>query len=202
MKGISLGEFLNRCFTEAFPVLPESLSRDPKKSLDQFSTEEIGAIQVVMNPLTDWSQGDILGPLPFVYWNDEGEPFYETFPGMIMNSTCDLDRKDLVVVCPCIPCSDLQGQGAYENISKNLVYDYFYIGKCIDGQEWVVDLSHPMALPRLRIHKNLEDENISRNHSLTDRGWYLFITKFAMKYLRSDDPDTMNERQPNSSTLN
>lgn len=81
-----------------------------------------------------------------------------------------------------------------KDIPKNTVFDFFFLGECLTGDEWVVDLSHPMTLPRQRIEKRIEEGNVSRKHSLTDKGWYIFITKFAIKYLRSDDFETMSQR--------
>jgi hypothetical protein len=90
--------------------------------------------------------------------------------------------------------NDLKELSAYNDISKNIVFDFLFLGKCLTGDEWVVDLSHPMTLPRKRTIAKIQEESISRKHSLTDKGWYLLITKFAMKYLRSDDPETMGQR--------
>jgi hypothetical protein len=194
MAGILLGKLLQRYFDEAFPILPGSSPREPEQALDQFYNEQIGVIQAVRDPLPEWSQGDIIDPIPFIDWSDEGEPMYFNAPGMIVNSSCDLDRKENIVICPCLMLSDLKGLRAYNDISKNTVFDFLFIGKCINGDEWAVDLSRLMTLPRKRILAKINEGSIGRKHSLTDKGWYLFITKFAMKYLRSDDPETMGQR--------
>jgi hypothetical protein len=194
MAGISLEELLFQYFNEAFPILPGSSPREPEQALQQFYRENIGVIQTVRDPLPEWSQGDILEPIPFVDWSEEGEPVFFEAPGMIMNSTCDLDRKENIVLCPCLILNDLNELSAYNDISKNIVFDFLFLGKCLTGDEWVVDLSHPMTLPRKRTIAKIQEESISRKHSLTDKGWYLLITKFAMKYLRSDDRETMVQR--------
>ncbi len=194
MAGISLDKLLSQYFKEAFPILPGSARREPEQALQQFYIENIGVIQTVKDPLPEWSQGDILDPIPFIDWSEDGEPVFFEAPGMIMNSTCDLDRKENIVLCPCLLLSDFKGLSAYDDISKNIVFDFLFLGKCLTGNEWVVDLSRPMTLPRKRMMAKIEGESISRKHSLTDKGWYLLITKFAMKYLRSDDPETMGQR--------
>ncbi|MDZ8083146.1 MAG: hypothetical protein RMX35_29285 [Nostoc sp. DcaGUA01] len=193
MAGISLGELI-RLFNEAFPILPGSPVGEPEQYLRQFYAEEIGVIQMIRNPLPLWAQGDILEPIPFIDWSEEGEPVFFEAPGMIMNSTCDLDRKENIVLCPCLMLTDLKQLSAYKDIRKNTVFDFLFLGECLTGDEWVVDLSHPMTLPRQRIKKRIEEGSVSRKHSLTDKGWYLFITKFAIKYLRSDDFETMSQR--------
>ncbi len=194
MSGISLEELLFQCFNKAFPILPESTPREPEQTLQQLSIENIGVIQIVRDPLPEWSQGDIVDPIPFTNWSDDGEPVFFEAPGMIVTSTCDLDRKENIVLCPCLLLHDLKELSAYNEISKNTVFDFIYLGKCITGDEWVVDLSHPITLPRKRMIAKIQEESISPKHSLTDKGWYLFITKFATKYLRSDDPETMGQR--------
>lgn len=193
MAGISLGNLI-KLFNEAFPILPGSSSREPEQSLKQFSLEEIGVIQMIRDPLPLWAQGDILEPIPFIDWSEEGEPVFFEAPGMIMNSTCDLDRKENIVLCPCFRLTELKQLSAYKDIPKNTVFDFLFLGKCLTNDEWVVDLSYQMTLPRQRIEKRIEEGSVSRKHSLTDKGWYLFITKFAIKYLRSDDFETMSQR--------
>ncbi len=193
MAGISLGDLV-KLFNEAFPILPGSSLDEPEQALRQFYAEEIGVIQMIRDPLPLWAQGDILELIPFVDWSEEGEPVFFEAPGMIINSTCDLDRKENIVLCPCFMLNDLKQLSAYKDISKNTVFDFLFLGKCLKGDEWVVDLSHPMTLPRQRIEKRIEENSVSRRHSLTDKGWYLFITKFAIKYLRSDDFETMSQR--------
>ncbi|QSJ15950.1 hypothetical protein JYQ62_29830 [Nostoc sp. UHCC 0702] len=193
MTGISLGDLV-KFFNDAFPILPGSPFGEPEQSLRQFYAEEIGVIQVIRDPLPLWAQGDILEPIPFIDWSEEGESVFFEAPGMIMNSTCDLDRKENIVLCPCLILTDLKELSAYKDIPKNTVFDFFFLGKCLTGDEWVVDLSHPMTLPRHRIEKRIEEGSVTRKHSLTDKGWYLFITKFAIKYLRNDDFETMSQR--------
>lgn len=193
MTGISLGD-LAQLFHKAFPILPSSPLGDPEQSLRQFYAEEVGVIQVIRDPLPLWAQGDILEPIPFINWSEQGEPVSFKAPGMIMNSSCDLDRKEHIVICPCLMLSELSQLSAYKDISKNIVFDFLFIGQCLTGDEWVVDLSHPVTLPRQRIEQRIEDGDVLRKHSLTAIGWYLFITKFAIKYLRSDDLSTMNQR--------
>jgi len=193
MASISLGELI-KLFNEACPILPGSPAGEPEQALRQFYAEEIGLIQIIRNPLPLWAQGDILEPITFVTWSEEGEPGFFEAPGMIINSTCDLDRKEEIVLCPCIMLSELKQLSAYKDIPKNTVFDFLFLGSCLTGDEWVVNLSYPVTLPRQRIKKRIEEGNISRKHSLTDKGWYLFITKFAIKYLRSDDFETMAQR--------
>jgi hypothetical protein len=52
-----------------------------------------------------------------------------------------------------------------------------------------------MTLPRNRVFEKINNGDISKKHSLTDKGWYLFITKFSIKYFRPDDFDTMQLRK-------
>jgi hypothetical protein len=192
MSGISLGDLI-KLFDRACPILPGSFG-DSEQALRQFCAEEIGLIQIVRSPLPEWAQGDILDPLLFIEWNEEGDPMSYNAPGMIMSSTCDLDRKKNIVICPCFKLSDLQELSAYQDIPKNTVFDFLFLGSCLTGDEWVVDLSNPITLPRERIEKQIEEGRIYRKHSLTDKGWYLFITKFALKYLRPDDLETLQQR--------
>jgi len=184
-------------FYRAFPILPDTPEGDVRKAIDQFSTQRLGSIQVIRDPLEELSQGDILNPIPFIEWSDQGEPSNFTAPGMIITSTCDLDRKGNIVFCPCYQLSILgSGNSSFsKNISENTVFEFFYVDKLFDGNTWAVDLSRPMTLPRDRVFEKIYNGDISKKHSLTDKGWYLFITKFSMKYFRPDDSATMQLRK-------
>ncbi|MCA6586548.1 MAG: hypothetical protein IM531_04835 [Pseudanabaena sp. M090S1SP1A06QC] len=182
-------------FHRAFPILPDTPENNVRKAIDQFSTQRIGAIQVIRDPLEELSQGDILDPIPFIEWSDKGEPMNFIAPGMVITSTCDLDRKGNIVFCPCYRLSSLGNKDFIKEISENTIFDFFYVDKLFDGDTWAVDLSRPMTLLRNRVIEKINNGDISKKHSLTDKGWYLFITKFSMKYFRPDDFGTMQLRK-------
>jgi hypothetical protein len=192
MEGIQLDGLVHLLQT-AFPIYPDA-NTDPRLALEQFGTQD-RKIQVLSDPVEEWSQGDILTMLPFLFFTEDGKVSNFKAPAMIITSTCDLDRKEKIVICPCFPLEKLKGLTAYSDIPKNNVFEFFFIGNGLTGGEWVVDLSHPMTLLRERVFKKIKEGDIIRLHSLTQVGWYLFITKFSMKYFRSDDPPTMQERQ-------
>ena len=93
-------------FDRAYPILPDTPEGDVRKAIDQFNYARVGSIQVICDPLEEWAQGDIIDPLIFLEWSDEGKPIFFDAPGMIITSTCDLDRKDNIVVCPCYSLSE------------------------------------------------------------------------------------------------
>jgi len=193
MGGIQL-DGLIQYLQKAFPVYPDGNTADARLALEQFGTQN-SSIQVLCDPVKQWSQGDILNIIPFLNFTKDGKVSNFQAPAMIITSTCDLDRKEKIVVCPCFPLENFKPLNSYSEIPKNNVFEFFFIGSGLRGGEWVVDLSHPMTLLRERVSKRIQEGNIIRLHSLTQVGWYLFITKFSMKYFRPDDPPTMQERQ-------
>jgi hypothetical protein len=194
MSGIKLDDLI-RFLRESFPINPNLAIGDPKRAIEQFYAEEIGTIQVLCDPVPEWSQGDILESIPFIDFSDDGKISHFIAPGMIVTSSCDLDRKDNIVFCPCFPLEKFKSLSAYQEISKNHVFEFFFIGRVSTGEEWVVDLSNLMTLRRNRILSQIQTGAISRMHSLTQVGWYIFITKFSMKYFRPDDPENMRSRK-------
>lgn len=190
MAGIHL-DGLMQLLWEIFPIHPHPALEEAKTALKQFKTTEI---IVLRDPLPEWSQGDIISELPFPNFLENGELGHFSAPGMIITSTCDLDRKDQIVSAPCFSDKDLKKLNNYKDICENKVFNFFFIGSALDGSEWAVDLNRLVHFRRDRVFKNLEESKISRAHSLTQIGWYLFITKFSMNYFRRDDPDTMKKR--------
>lgn len=193
MGGIQL-EGLIEYLQNIFPIYPNKTTGDARLAVEQFGVQN-NRIQVLTNPVTEWSQGDILSTIPFLKFTEDGQISNFKAPGMIITSSCDLDRKETIVLCPCFPLKNFEKFGCYAEIPKNRVFEFFYIGYGLTGDEWVVDLSRPMTLLRNRVLKRIEEGDIVRLHSLTQIGWYLFITKFSMNYFRPDDPSTMLERK-------
>lgn len=93
MDGIDLGDLID-ILRKGFPILPGVTTNEPKEAIKQFSAENIGLIKVLRNPLPEWSQGDIIDKIPFYYYSEEGKLSQFLAPGMIVSSTCDLDRKE------------------------------------------------------------------------------------------------------------
>jgi hypothetical protein len=191
--GIDLGALAD-AFHRAFPVLPGTRPGEEVEAIEQFSSLYRGNLQVLRDPILEWSQGDILSQVLFIDFDNDGNVRSGKAPGMIATSTCDLDRKENVLFMRCLPLQSLERLSSYKEIPKNKIYQFLYIGQAIDEKEWVVDLSAITALPRQRVLKNIEEGKIHRLHSLTREGWYLFITKFAMNYLRTEDGDNMATR--------
>ncbi|MDF5732594.1 MAG: hypothetical protein PUP92_32520 [Rhizonema sp. PD38] len=193
MGGIQL-DGLIQYLQQVFPIYPDETTADARLAIEQFGIKN-NRIQVLSDPIQEWSQGDILNIIPFLNFTEDGQVSNFKAPGMIITSTCDLDRKETIVLCPCFSLEQFKSLKAYADIPKNTVFEFFFIGNGLTGGEWVVDLSRPLTLPRYRVFKQIQDGNITRLHSLTRVGWYLFITKFSMKYFRPDDSSTMYTRQ-------
>lgn len=194
MSDIDLGE-LTELLQQVAQVLPNVPTDKQQLALDQFSIGSLGkSITVLGNAIAEWSQGDILYSVPFTIFTPQGEPKTLTAPGMIITSSCDLDRKSTVVFCPCFSMRDLPPGINNENVKSNLNYQFLYLGKDFRGEELIVDFNLPSALPRERVLQNIKNNSIIRHYSLSQIGWYLFITKFSLNYLRSDDSDTMRSR--------
>ncbi|MBW4450753.1 MAG: hypothetical protein KME38_28990 [Spirirestis rafaelensis WJT71-NPBG6] len=193
MGGIQLDSLI-QYLQKAFPIYPDETTADARLAVEQFGIKN-NRVQVLSDPVQEWSQGDILNTIPFLDFTEDGKLSNIKAPGMIITSTCDLDRKETIVLCPCFPLEKFKPLKAYTEISKNNVFEFFFIGNGLTGGEWVVDISRPMTLLRSRLLKRIKDGDITRLHSLTRVGWYLFITKFSMKYFRPDDSSTLYERQ-------
>ncbi|AFY70599.1 hypothetical protein Pse7367_2338 [Thalassoporum mexicanum PCC 7367] len=161
-------------------------------SIEQFKSSN--SLSILRSPLEQWTQGDIISEVPFLIFAGDGKPSIFKAPGITLTNTCDLVRRDYVSFCPCISASKLERSPNYTDILKQKVFEFFYIGRSDIGDELIVFLSQPMSLRRDRVIKSMENSAIKRVNSLTQFGWYYFITKFSIKYFRPDDPTTMESR--------
>jgi hypothetical protein len=194
MSDIDLGA-LTELLQQVAQVLPSVPTDNQQLALDQFTKDSLSkSITILRDAISQWSQGDILYSVPFIIFTPQGEPKTLNVPGMIITSSCDLDRKPTIVFCPCFSMSALPPSINRKDVQNNLNYQFLYLGKDFRGEELIVDFNLPSALPRERILQKLENNSTTRAYSLTQIGWYLFITKFSLNYLRSDDSDTMSSR--------
>jgi len=137
-------------------------------------------------------QGDVLGPLPFMFEDEDGELVERRTPGMLVSQSCDFDQDQWVLFAPAFPYSDFAGSRNASSIRSNEITNLFYLPPLVDNEPLVIDFRLMQPFAKQRVQDKARTGELSRIRSFTDEGWYLLLAKLTLHFLR---PQTEDERR-------
>ena len=185
-----LVEFIN--FVDS--VLP-SVSPDfrdgAKNAILQFERDGEQLKYMMNEPLDDLSQGDIISKVPFSYFGDDGKQRLFTADAFVLSTSCHIDQKGRIVLCPVLPISGFKGN--IDDLQKNTIFDFMYIPDNIMKDNYI-DFEYMGTYSRDLIFRGLSEGRIERIGSLNQLGYYFFIIKLTVYLMRKEDKDTLNRR--------
>lgn len=184
-------EFID--FTKSlFPSIDPYIAKEVKNSLKQF--EENGGRYKCFTrcSFSFLSQGDIIDKLKFVKVNADGEIIKKELKALLLSNTCDAENDNVLLFAPLIPLINLKVNK--DTLKKNRIYKLLYFpGHRYD--DYVVDLSLVSSFSKELINKLLESEIIKKEASLSDFGYYLFLTKLTVHFMRPEDKEVQKMRE-------
>lgn len=185
-----LKEFID--FVEsALPSVSPDLRDGAKEAILQFE-QEGKEIQYLTNDLLEEvSQGDILSKVPFSYFDDDGKEFIFSADAIILSTSCTIDQKPKIVMAPVLPLNSFSGN--IKDMKKNIIFDYMYIDDLKLNGEYI-DFSNLNSYSKTLILDGIRDKKIIRKSSLNQLGYYLFIIKLTIYFMRKEDPETLSKR--------
>lgn len=184
-------EFID--FTKSlFPSIDPYIADEVKESLKQF--EENGSRYKCFTncSFSFLSQGDILDKLKFIKVNEEGHIIEKELKALLLSNTCDAENDDVLLFAPLIPLTNLKVN--HDTLKKNRIYKLLYFpGHRYNN--YVVDLSLVSSFSKVLVNKLLEKEIIQKEASLSDFGYYLFLTKLTVHFMRPEDTKVQKMRE-------
>lgn len=125
-------------------------------------------------------QGDIVGPLPFSWIDENGDQVEYESHGLVLSATCDVENDDLVSVCVCIPGSTARQEDIInEEVEAQRAFRLMFLSG--GGGEFVADFARIMTIPSRVI-----GDRLARSWSLTQFGYYMFLTKLTVHFMRPE----------------
>ncbi len=185
--------------TELFPSINPYTKDKVKLAIRQFEVNGDGKnitknIDYCTNQPFDYlTQGDIISNMPFVRYNSKtGEKGLLVTEGILLSNTCDAERDPALVFAPLIELNNFTNT-QQEQIKKNESYRLFYLP---DGNiaNKVVDFSMVNSLPRSMILHGLEKAHMTKINSLNRYGYYLFLVKLTVHFMRPEDTGVQSLR--------
>jgi len=172
---------------ELFPSISPYAKDKVKDALKQFSVSGKKMNCFMFKSFEDLCQGDIIETLPFTKYDEEGNTLIYKTKGILLSNSCDAENDSTVVFAPLIPISEISlDANKINNITKNLNFRllYFPDPKLAD---FVVDLSLLNSYNKNLIVNSINNGKLNKVVSLSQFGYYLFLCKLTVHFLRPED---------------
>lgn len=181
---------------ELFPAIADETHEAAEKAIREIH-ETSKNYSLISRPLENvqLAQGDIFSGIPFCYINQNGSMSKQELEGMLLTNTCDNQRRDNLLFSPLRRISDLfpDDSTMAKRLKENGYYYLFYLNEQGISDKFV-DFNQVMSINRERFVKRLEDSTVSRLCSLSQIGYYVFITKLTIFFMRYEDKDVNGNR--------
>lgn len=135
-------------------------------------------------------QGDIIESLPFAFFANNGEERILKVKAMLISNSCDMENDENVIFAPMIPINSITKGGIdRQTVVDNKINSIFYVPADANIAEDVVDLSLMCSFPRKAIADLLSAKRINKVIELNNIGYYLFLCKLVVHFMRPESKD-------------
>lgn len=173
------------------PSVSPDLRDGAKEAILQFEKTGEQLKYMMLSPLEQLSQGDILSKVPFSYFEDDGSQKTFVTDALVLSTSCHIDQKERMIL---VPVFSIEGfDGSIFELKKNTIFDYMYIPDDIMADKFI-DFEYMNTYSKKLIVGAIESNKIKRIGSLNQLGYYLFIVKLTVYLMRKEDNDTLTER--------
>lgn len=174
------------------PSLDNEIANNAKLAISQFEESGKKYNLTTGKVLQQLSQGDIISDIPFYVMKDDGQIYKYKAWGMILSMSCSIDNKNKIIIAPVFPEDNFFLDKT--SLRSNKIFDYFYIPDISAGGIFA-DFSSICTYDKNVILKGIKDKKIIRLYSLSQLGYYMFLMKLTICFMRKEDTVTLNERK-------
>jgi hypothetical protein len=200
-------DFLN-LFKKAFPTIQDNQLNSLDQMLQQFrkrsfelrgiipSFEEMISIQTTKYPSEILMQGDIIDNLPLISIDENGDLTSISGPAVVISASCDCENDDNIILAGCITsqeaCKIVKNS---KELRNNMYFKFFSFNNSSDDTKSVVaDFSRVSTYSKSLILQRISEGKLLKSASLTQLGYYFFITKLYIHLLRIEQDDALEIR--------
>lgn len=138
-------------------------------------------------------QGDIVSELTFLSLSEDGRVSKARLPAMLLSHSCDFDNAShSVTFAPVFPFAAFAANaGLAGYLRKNQVFDRLFLPSVSGLGDRVVDFSRAQPFPVALIKNRCNNDPRFRQTSFTQVGYYFFVAKLAIHFLRPQAADEL-----------
>ena len=188
-------EFIDFC-KEVFPSIDPYTAERAKTALLQFEKDG-RIINYITNNLNknEIYQGDIFTDMPFYYMQPDGTYGMAKYKAQLLTNTCDSVRNENLNFAAILPLNKFSDK-FQANIIKNKTYQFLYLPDN-KTKDFVIDFGLINTISREAFIKAINYKKIKKIVSLSDIGYYMFICKLTVYFMRPEDIKVNNHRGEN-----
>lgn len=186
-------EFIDFC-KSLFPSIDPYTAERAKTVMSQFENSSFNNLAKLTEEF-DCIQGDIFSEIPFVFVDEYGNVNVKEYKAQLISNTCDAVRDDNLLFAAVKPIDELsENQSLVANIKRNKIFSDFYLpdrhlNTSFTDFEMITTMSREMF-------QNLASEHLIRRiATLNSVGYYMFICKLTVFFMRPEDVETNLNRQ-------
>lgn len=173
------------------PSVSPDLRDSAKSAILQFERTGETLKYMMLNPLKELSQGDIISKVPFSFFDESGSQKLFIADALVLSTSCHIDQKDKILLAPVFPLDAFDGN--LTDLKRNIIYDYMYLPDPVLSDKFI-DFEYINTYHTDLIRKRIADGKITRMGSLNQLGYYFFLVKLTVYLMRKEDGDTLSER--------
>jgi hypothetical protein len=178
-------------------LFPSLDSDNTREFLRQLRRNDPSWLDLYVTQLpTELTQGDIVDSVRFIIEDGNGEATELVAPGMMLPHSCDIDNDEYVILAACRPFSSFVQHPSAGDIRNNTFLSAFYLESVPTIGDQVVDLSILQSVQTKRLKNDIADGSAARISSFTQLGYYFFIAKITVRFLRPQ-PETEHRGSAN-----
>ena len=174
------------------PSVSPNFREGAKNAISQFRLEGRQLKYMTLKPLEQLSQGDVLSPVAFRYFDEDGAEKSFVADAMVLSTSCNVDRQRKILLSPVFPLDRFQGD--ITALKDNQIFDYMYIPDVALADKFV-DFEYINTYSTKLILQGIKTGKIRRIGSLNQLGYYFFIVKLTVFLMRKEDAQTLQERE-------
>ncbi len=107
------------------PSVSPDLRDSAKSAILQFERTGETLKYMMLNPLKELSQGDIISKVPFSFFDESGYQKLFIADALVLSTSCHIDQKDKILLAPVFPLDAFDGN--LTDLKRNIIYDYMYL---------------------------------------------------------------------------
>lgn len=186
-----ISEFIDFC-KDLFPSIDPYTQEQAKKAMEQFQGTS-GPVLTRMCDSLDLLQGDVFTEIPFIYTDKNGGFKTIMRKAQLLSNTCDAARDEKLLFAALQPLSELDNSNMVDSIKKNKRFSAFYLPDEPVNNDFI-DFELVNTYSRESFLQLCEDGKVRRIATLTQVGFYMFICKMTVFYMRPEDSKVNSDR--------
>ena len=188
-----IADFIEFCY-RLFPSIDPYTKEQAKLCMKQFENVNGALLTSRYNEAEDLTQGDIFSEIPFFYIDNNGQQKMIRRKAQLLSNTCDAVRDNTLIFAALHPIDEFtSNKSMIEGIKQNHRYSALYLPDNPISDEFV-DLEMINTISREAFISFLEMGKVRRVASLTQVGYYMFLCKLTVFFMRPEDVEVNSSR--------